>query len=63
MLYLFTFFFRKDELDPKTNDKCSNTFRSFLMMNYLKEDAGSLSLKYLYQSDNNMNKDLTHGKI
>ena len=25
--------------------------------------AGSLSLKYLYQSDNNMNKDLTHGKI
>ena len=33
------------------------------MMNYLKEDAGSLSLKYLYQSDNKMNKDLTHGKI
>ena len=28
-----------------------------------QEDAGSLSLKYLYQSDNNMNKDLTHGKI
>ena len=26
------FFFREDELDPKSNDKCSNTFRSFLMM-------------------------------
>ncbi|CAH3192066.1 unnamed protein product [Porites evermanni] len=24
---------REDELDPKSNDKCSNTFRSFLMMN------------------------------
>ena len=29
----------------------------------IKEDAGSLSLKYLYQSDNNMNKGLTHAKI
>ena len=35
------------------------------MMNKLKEDTGSLSLKYLHQSDKRMNKDkdLTHGKI
>ena len=26
----------------------------------VKEDAGSLSLKYLYQSDNNMNNDLAY---
>ena len=33
------------------------------MMNKLKEDTGSLSLKYLHQSDKRMNEDLTHGKI
>ena len=33
------------------------------MMNKLKEDIGSLSLKYLHRSDKRMNKDLTHGKI
>ena len=31
---LFIYFFsREDELDAKSNDKCSNTFRRFLMMN------------------------------
>ena len=58
------FFFREDELYAKSNDKCSNTFRSFLMMKELKENAGSLSLKYRYESNNtmnkDMNKDLTH---
>ena len=62
-LFIFNFF-REDELDAKSNDECSNTFRSFLMMKELKENAGSLSLKYLYESDNtmnkDMNKDLTH---
>ena len=30
---IYLLFFREDELDPKSNDKCSSTFRSFLMMN------------------------------
>ena len=31
--FIYLLPFRQDELDPKSNDKCSNTFRSFLMMN------------------------------
>ena len=43
--------------------KSSHDLQSFLMTNKLKEDTGSLHLKYPYQFDNKINKDLTHGKI
>ena len=45
--------------------KSSHDLQSFLMMNKLKEDThpGSLPLKYLYQIDDKINKDLTRGKI
>ena len=38
------FFSEKMNLINKSNAECSNTFRSFLMMNLLNEDANNLSL-------------------